>query len=688
MSSLPKTIVVTAALPYANGSIHLGHLVEYIQTDIFVRFQKMKGVDCRFFCADDTHGAPIMIRAKNEGTTPEAVIERYYKEHTADFDTFHIRFDNYDSTNSPTNRELAEGIFNSLKAAGAIVTRDVEQTYCEHDKMFLPDRFVRGVCPKCSAPDQYGDSCDVCGAHYDTTDLKEPRCSLCGAAPTRRSSAHYFFRVADYMESLKKFMEGDALQPEVKNFLATWLKEGLKEWDISRDGPYFGFNIPGEADKYFYVWLDAPIGYLSSAKNWAAREGKSFEQMWKNGDSEIHHFIGKDIVYFHTLFWIPMLTGSGYRLPDRIHVHGFLTINGEKMSKSRGTFINARDFADHINPELLRYYYATKLKNSVDDLDINFQDFVFRVNAELVNKIANLGSRTITILNKNAALENRLGKIAASESGMMDEITGAAERIKGHYEACDFALAVKEMTAMADVANVFIDRAAPWDIKDDVERLREVLTAGINAFAIITAYLKPVAPVFAEKVERILKVEPFNWNDTARTLENHVIGQFERLMDRVDMKAVEKVLEKAKQKGEAAKPAPAAHGHLTKHGEDATPAAPPARPEEKPRIEYDDFAKVELRTAKVLAAEKLPKADKLLKLTMDVGGEQRTIVAGIAKAYTPEEMVGKTVVIVANLKPRKLMGVESNGMVLAVNDGETLTLVSPSKEVKSGLRVS
>jgi methionyl-tRNA synthetase len=630
-----------------------------------------------------------MIRAKAEGCAPEAIIEKYHAEHLADFRDFHISFDNYHSTNSTENRELAEMVYLKLKDGNHIASRDVEQAYCETDNMFLPDRFVRGICPKCSAPDQYGDSCDSCGAHYASTELKEPRCSVCGSPPTRKVSRHLFFRVSDFVPELEKFMAGDALQPEVKNFLATWMKEGLKEWDISRDGPYFGFKIPGEENKYFYVWLDAPIGYLASAKNWADKNGKKLEDVWGGESGEVHHFIGKDIVYFHTLFWIPMLTGAGIKIPDKIHVHGFLTINGEKMSKSRGTFINARDFSANINTELLRYYYASKLKNSVDDLDLNFQDFVFRVNAELVNKVANLGSRTITIMNKTPELENKI-IISSVTSPRIEEFLGEfaneGKLIAQDYEACDFALAIKRIMRLADKANQYIDEKKPWDLKNNPEELRIVLTIGILAFRMLTIYLKPVVPAFAEKVERILNEPiPFNWESREGRFTERSIGQFERLMDRVDMKAVEKVMESAKQQGQAAVPfAP------------VTPTAPTsAKPDKKEEpstpaslIEYDDFAKIQLRTAKVLAAERVAKADKLLKLSIDVGGETRTLVAGIAKSYTPEEMVGKTIVIVANLKPRKLMGVESNGMLLAVNDGEKLTLIGPAGEVGSGLKVS
>ncbi len=539
-----KTKLVTAALPYANGSIHLGHLVEYIQTDIFVRFQKMReGVECLYFCADDTHGAPIMIRARNESVAPEKIIEKYHVEHQKDFADFLIEFDNYHSTNSEENRILSEEIFLKLKDGGHIDVRDVEQAYCEHDAMFLPDRFVRGICPKCGAEDQYGDVCEACGSHYSPTDLKEPRCSICGATPVRKESSHYFFKVSDFIDTLKEFMESGALQDEVKNFLATWMKEGLKDWDISRDGPYFGFKIPGEENKYFYVWLDAPIGYMSATKNWADKNGKDFDALWRRGDAEIHHFIGKDITYFHTLFWIATLKGSGFTLPSKIHVHGFLTVNGEKMSKSKGTFILARDYLNYLNPEYLRYYYASKLKHSVDDLDLSFEDFKLRVNAELVNKVANLGSRTIGMLNKRTELENRLDHVDESGREMIIKMMKEADSIAADYDACDFSLAVKKIIRLADRANVYIDNAKPWELKNDPERMREVLMAGIEAFRIITIYLKPVIPEFAAKVERILQVDPFKWSDSRKPLVNHPIGKFERLAERVDQKSIDKLLE-------------------------------------------------------------------------------------------------------------------------------------------------
>ncbi|MBF0171188.1 MAG: methionine--tRNA ligase [Nitrospinae bacterium] len=666
-----RDLVVTSALPYANGSIHLGHLVEYLMTDFFVRFQKMRGGRrVLYFCADDTHGAPIMIRARNEGITPEALVARYHAEHTADFASFGVAFDDYHSTNSPENRAVAEEIYLSLKRNGNIVSREIEQTWCPKDAMFLPDRFVRGVCPKCGADDQYGDSCDKCGAHYEPTSLKEPRCALCGTAPERKSSRHLFFRVADYETALRAYMETDALQPEVKNFMATWLKDGLKEWDISRDGPYFGFRIPEEEEeKYFYVWLDAPIGYLGTAKHWAEARGQTLDSLWRNESVDIHHFIGKDITYFHTLFWIPTLTGSNYRLPARIHVHGFLTVNGEKMSKSKGTFINARDYLAHLEPEYLRYYYATKIRNSVDDVDLSLDDFLHRVNAELVNKIANLGSRTIGMLNK---LDNRLGRVAAAEGAMLDEMMAAGEEIALHFDACDFNLGVQRIARLTDMANEFIDAAKPWGLKDNPDRLREVLTAGINAFRLITLYLKPVIPAFAAKVEAILKIGPLAWNDHRSLLTDHDIGPFVRLADRIEQKQLDALMEAARKAGE----------------ETPTTATPKKAEPSTPEIEFDDFAKVDLRTATVKTAARIEKADKLLHLTIDVGGEERSLVAGVAQHYTPEEMVGKTIVIVANLKPRKLRGVTSQGMLLAVNDGTTLKLVTPEANMPSGIRVS
>ncbi|MDH5639525.1 MAG: methionine--tRNA ligase, partial [Nitrospinota bacterium] len=630
--------------------------------------RKMLGDQCLYICADDTHGAPIMLRARKEGVAPEAIIERYHKEHLKDFSDFLIEFDCYHSTNSEENRLLAEEIYLKLNEGGSITEKEVEQTWCDTDEMFLPDRFVRGVCPKCKAEDQYGDVCEACGAHYDPTELISPKCSICGGAPSRKRSSHYFFRVADQLPALEKFMEGGALQKEVKNFLATWLKEGLKEWDITRDGPYFGFKIPGEENKYFYVWLDAPVGYIASTKKWADENNADFDSIWRNGDSEIRHFIGKDIVYFHTLFWVPMLAGAGFSIPDKIHVHGFLTVNGEKMSKTKGTFINARTFLDHIDPETLRYYYASKLKNSVDDLDLSFSDFVFRVNAELVNKVANLGSRCVSIMNKSKELDDTLGAISGEGQALVENASADGEDIARLYADLEFGAALKRIMKIADAANLYIDQAKPWELKNDPAKLQEVLTAGINTFRLITLYLKPVIPRFARKTESMLNIEPMTWEDHKKTLANHKIGKFQRLAERVDIKATEKIVQATRDAAEkqAAQNAAAQEDHIS----------------------FDDFAKVKLVTAKVLEAEKVPKADKLLKLTVDDGGGRRTIVAGIAQHYSPEDMVGKTVVIVANLAPRKLRGITSQGMLLAVNDGDKLTLITPEGQAPPGIRVS
>ncbi len=663
-----KKMIVTAALPYANGSIHLGHLLEYIQADIFVRYQRMSGREVYYFCADDTHGAPIMIRARNENVAPEDIIARYQNEHKKDFDDFLVSFDNYHSTNSEENKELSKQIFLELTKKGHISKREIEQTYCETDGMFLPDRFVVGTCPKCGAQQQYGDVCEACSSHYSATDLKSAKCSLCGNAPVMKKSDHYFFRVGDFKETLEKFVHGSALSSEIQNFLKNWFKEGLKEWDISRDGPYFGFLIPGETDKYFYVWLDAPVGYIASAKNYADKNGAVLEDFWNN-DCEIRHFIGKDIVYFHTLFWIPMLEGAGFSLPSRITVHGFLNVNGEKMSKSKGTFISARNYLDVLDPEYLRYYYASKLKDSINDIDLSMSDFMFRVNAELVNKIANLGSRAISMLKKNKSFKGRLGAIADSERDLLAQMCAEGKLIANDFENCDFASAVKKAVAIADRANLFIDKEKPWELKDNPARQQEVLTAAINAFRLVAIYLKPIVPEFSAKCEKILAVSPFVFDDCNTLLENHQIGEFVRLADRIEEKSVEKIMDNAKN--------------------NRSPKDNKAMVEEEVRqIEYKDFAKLELLTARVEAAEKVEKADRLLKLTLNDGTTTRCVVAGLAEHCTPDELVGKNVVIVANLKPRKLRGIESKGMVLAINDGEGLKVLFAGDDVNPGSKVS
>ena len=655
---MPRTIVVTSALPYANGPIHIGHLVEYLQTDIWVRFQKACGNTCYYFCADDTHGTPIMISARNAGIRPEDLIGRVHGEHKADFDRFGIEFDNYYTTHSPENRQLSELIFNRLTEAGSIARRNIEQTYCENDRMALPDRYVRGTCPRCGAPDQYGDSCERCGATYQPTDLVEPRCSNCGSPPVLQTSEHYFFKLADYEKPLRKLISEGHTQKSVANKLDEWFNAGLKDWDISRDGPYFGFTIPGETNKYFYVWLDAPIGYMASAKNYCERHGLDFGQLWNSPDNELYHFIGKDIMYFHALFWPAMLMGSGFKTANKLFVHGFLTINGEKMSKSRGTFIRAGTYAKHLDPEFLRYYYASKLTDAVDDIDLGIEDFINRTNADLVGKYANLASRSGPMLTKK--LDGRLGQLDAEGKELIARLTAAKDRIVADYEGLNYASAVRTISALADEANRYVEQKQPWTtIKTDAETTRATLTAVLNSVKVLATYLKPILPMFAGKVERFLNVDALSFADVESTLENHQIGAFERLFERIDEEQVTTMIEESKDT-QAAQPA----------------AAEPAQEQEaaspfKPEVTIDDFAKLDLRIAKVVSAESVEGADKLLRLILDVGGVQRTVMAGIAKAYEPEKLVGRLVVFFANLKPRKMKFGLSEGMVLACGPGET-----------------
>ncbi|MFZ2148871.1 MAG: methionine--tRNA ligase, partial [Sedimentisphaerales bacterium] len=542
---MPRKIVVTSALPYANGPIHIGHLVEYLQTDIWVRFQKMCGNECLYFCADDTHGTPIMISARAAGISPEQLIEQMHKEHKADFDRFYIEFDNYYSTHSPENKYFSELIFNRLNEAGSIVTRDVEQTYCENCKMSLPDRFVRGTCPRCKAENQYGDSCEVCSATYQPIDLINPYCATCRAKPVLQISKHYFFKLADYEQRLKDLIASGHTQKSVANKLDEWFKVGLKDWDISRDGPYFGFKIPGEENKFFYVWLDAPIGYMASAKNYCDKNNIDFDNLWPGTGSteagsseyELYHFIGKDIMYFHALFWPAMLIGAGIKTAEKLFVHGFLTVNGEKMSKSRGTFIRASTYVKHLDPECLRYYYASKLTDSIEDIDLRIEDFINKTNSNLVGKFANLASRSGPMLTKKLA--GRLGRLDNQGTELINKLTAAKEQITRDYENLKFAAAVRTITALADEANRYVEQNQPWTtIKTDLEKTRTTLTAVINAFRILTIYLKPILPKYAEKVEKFLNVDRLSFEDTENVLENHKINNFERLVERIDEEQV------------------------------------------------------------------------------------------------------------------------------------------------------
>lgn len=645
-------ILVTSALPYANGSIHLGHLVEYIQTDIFVRFLKMTGHDAVYMCADDTHGTPIEVNARRAGITPEALISRYYEEHQRDFADFHIAFDCFYSTNSPENQRHSEYIFERLRQQGHIVTRPVAQYYCEPDGRFLPDRFIRGTCPNpsCRATEQYGDVCEVCGTTYNPTDLQDPRCAICGTPPVIRESLHYFFTLGEYAGFLRDWVTTPGrLQPEVRRFIETWLNEGLRDWDVSRDGPYFGFKIPGEDNKYFYVWLDAPVGYIATTEKFCLETGRDFDAYWHNPAAKIYHIIGKDIVYFHTLFWPAMLHGANYTLPSKVLVHGFLTVNGEKMSKTRGTFVNARTYLEHLDPQYLRYYYAAKLNGQPEDLDLNLEDFVNRVNAELVNKITNLVSRVVPFVTRQFA--GRVGQLAPEVQPLIDDIRERLPRIREAYERLETSRAVQEIVAIAETANKYFQDAAPWDVvKQDPQAAQAICTFAVNCCRSVTALIKPILPRYAAEVEAMLRIPELHFDDAAHfDLQDQEIGPFQRLVERVELQKVEAMLA------------------ASAESLGAIPVTPPPAPVQElaPPIRIDDFAKVDLRVATVLHAETVEGADKLLRLRVDIGSEQRTIFAGIRHSYRPEDLVGKQVIVVANLQPRKMRFGVSEGMLLA-----------------------
>ncbi|MBN1805658.1 MAG: methionine--tRNA ligase [Sedimentisphaerales bacterium] len=677
---MPRKIAVTSALPYANGPIHIGHLVEYLQTDIWVRFQKMCGNECFYFCADDTHGTPIMISARAAGISPEKLIGEMHKEHEKDFDSFYIEFDNYYSTHSAENKYFSELIFNRLNEAGSIISREVEQTYCESCKMSLPDRFVRGTCPKCKAENQYGDSCEVCGSTYQPADLINPACSTCGATPVLKKSDHYFFKLGDYEERLKELICSGHIQKSVANKLNEWFEAGLKDWDISRDGPYFGFRIPGEENKFFYVWLDAPIGYMASAKNYCDKNNIDFDKVWPgenspgegNREYELYHFIGKDIMYFHSLFFPAMLMGSGFRTANKLFVHGFLTVNGEKMSKSRGTFIKARTYLKHLNPEYLRYYYASKLTDSIDDIDLKIEDFINKINSDMVGKFANLASRSGPMLTQN--LNGQLGKLDEQGSGLINKLGAAKEQIIDNYENLKYASAVRTITALADEANRYVEQNQPWTtIKTDLEKTRATLTAVINAVYILTIYLKPILPKYAEKVEKFLNVDKLSFADVETVLENRTINKFKRLVERIDEKQVNAMIEESKEGARGAE-------YQSPQPTEAESTGP-----FKPECTIDDFAKIDLRIAKVMNAEPVEGADKLLRLVLDVGGVEKTVFAGIATAYKPEELKDKLVVCLANLKPRKMRFGLSEGMILAAGTGgKDIFMLSVDSGAKPG----
>ncbi|MDR5171008.1 methionine--tRNA ligase [Methylobacillus flagellatus] len=675
-----RKLLVTSALPYANGSIHLGHMVEYVQSDVWVRFQKMQGHTVHYVCADDTHGTPIMLRAEKEGITPEELIGRVHTEHYADFSDFLVAFDNYYSTNSEENRELSSRIYRELKANDKIATRTIEQYYDPVKNMFLPDRFIKGECPKCHAKDQYGDSCESCGTTYSPTELIAPYSAVSGATPVRKETEHYFFKLSECEDFLKQWTRSGTLQPEAANKMGEWFASGLSDWDISRDAPYFGFEIPDAPGKYFYVWLDAPIGYMASFKNLATREGLDFDEYWKqDSQAELYHFIGKDILYFHALFWPATLKFSGYRQPTRIFAHGFLTVNGEKMSKSRGTFITARSYLDHVkNPEYLRYYYAAKLNGTMEDIDLNLEDFVARVNSDLVGKYINIASRTAGFIAKRFD-----GKLAAvGENAVIAELRAAADGIRDSFDNRDTARALRDIMALADKANAYVAEHAPWELAKQPEQtaaLHEVCSAALEIFRLLTLYLKPVLPGLAQAIETFLNIDPLTWADIDRPLPaGHQIQAYQHLITRIDPKHVEAMVEANK---ESLQTQAAAVPAQKQAAQDAA--------QEDAYISIDDFTKVDLRIARIVNAEHVEGAEKLLKLSLDIGEEKpRQVFAGIKSAYDPESLKGRLTVMVANLAPRKMKFGLSEGMVLAASDERGGPFIlSPDSGAQPGMRV-
>ena len=672
-----RRILVTSALPYANGDIHIGHLVEYLQTDFWVRFQRMRGHDCVYVCADDTHGTPIMVRARNEGITPEALIARSHQQHSRDFAAFEVAFDNYYTTHSDENRAFSNRIFHALEQGGHITTRLLPQLYCEHDGMFLPDRFVKGTCPKCGSAGQYGDACDACSATYAAEELVDARCTVCGRAPVTRDSEHLFFELEHFRDYLKAWVPAHSAR-DVANKLLEWFGEPLRGWDISRDAPYFGFEIPGHPGKFFYVWVDAPIGYMASLQNWCERRGESFDAWWQNPATELYHFIGKDIVRFHCLFWPAMLHSAGFRGPDQVFVHGFLTVNGEKMSKSKGTFISARTYLDHLAPQDLRFYYACKLNGSTDDIDLNLEDFTGRVNSDLVGKITNLASRGAQMLHKN--LGGRTGELDAVGRDLLVFAQGRAETVAAAYESRDFCRVLVEVRDIADRANQYFDGRAPWAlVKTDPDAARAVLTSTLNIFRVLAIYLKPILPSFAAKVEKLFGEAPYAWDGVATVFTNKPVGAYEYLATRIEKEQVDKMVESSIPVANPSEPAAAAPAA-------AKPAAP-AEGAPKALIDFDTFSKVDLRVGKIVTSELVEGADKLLKLMVDLadGKPPRQVFAGIRKFYEPATLVGRCVVVVANMAPRKMRFGVSEGMVLAATNADgSIFVVAPDSGVQPG----
>ncbi|WP_088211606.1 methionine--tRNA ligase [Shewanella sp. Shew256] len=675
MATSLRKILVTSALPYANGPIHLGHMLEYIQTDIWSRYQKLRGHECHYICADDAHGTPIMLKAQQLGMAPEEMIAQVNKEHQQDFADFNIAFDNYHSTHSEENRVLASDIYLKLRANGYIKSKSISQLFDPEKSMFLPDRFVKGTCPKCKSPDQYGDNCDACGATYSPTELINPKSAVSGATPVMKDTEHFFFDLPAFEDMLKEWTRSGALQTEMANKLDEWFEQGLQQWDITRDAPYFGFEIPDAPGKYFYVWLDAPIGYMGSFKNLCDKRPElSFDEFWaKDSKAEVYHFIGKDIVYFHSLFWPAMLHGSDYRQPNSVYAHGYVTVNGAKMSKSKGTFIKARTYLDHLDPEYLRYYYAAKLSSRIDDLDLNLEDFVQRVNSDLVGKLVNLASRTAGFITKR--FDGKLAKIA--DTTLTDAFLAKQEQIAEFYETREYGKAMREIMALADIANGFVADAAPWQLvkqDDQQEAAHQVCSNALNLFRILVTYLKPVLPRLAQDVEAFFQ-QTLTWDALNQDMAGHEIAPFKAMMQRVELDKVNAMVADSKE-------------NLQATSEPEAPKGPLATDPISDTINFEDFAKIDLRIARIVKAEHVAEADKLLKLQLDIGGETRQVFAGIKSAYSPEDLEGKLTVMVANLAPRKMRFGMSEGMVLAAGPGGSdLWILEPHEGAQPGMRV-
>ena len=664
MTNIKRNMIVTSALPYANGSIHMGHLVEYIQTDIWVRYQKLKGHNCYYICAADAHGTPIMIKADEEGIKPEDLVKRISKEQYNDLNDFGVNFDNFYSTHSPENQKLAEDIFKTLKKNNHIYTKEIEQAYDEEKKMFLPDRFIKGVCPKCKSEDQYGDACENCGTTYNPNELIDPFSTLSSSKPVWKKSKHYFFKLNNFEKSLKEWIKQSNLHKSISNKLSEWFEAGLQDWDISRDEPYFGFKIPGESKKYFYVWLDAPIGYLASFLNFAEKNQIEYDSYFNSeSEYELFHFIGKDIVYFHTLFWPAVLEGANIRKPTSVFAHGFLTINGKKMSKSRGTFINAKTYLNLLDPSFIRYYYAAKLGPSMEDIDLNTGDFVARVNSDLIGKLINIASRCSGFINKQ--FNNELSEIL-DDFDLYNQFIEKSKDISNHFENREYSKAMRKIMLLADSANRYIEEKKPWVMiknRDQRDEVQKVCTQGINLFRILMIYLSPVIPKISDGVVELLNEKKWKWNDISQPLLGTKIKKFKPLLTRIENEKVEKM--------------------MVSSSDDKKNNS-----SNESNITIDDFLKIDLRVGLITQAEEIEEADKLLKLNIDLDGESRTIFAGIKSAYKTNELIGRQVVVAANLAPRKMRFGVSEGMVLAAGPGgEDIFLLSVDEGAKPGMKI-